>query len=166
LAKVLPPDSSDVRIIDANLAEDMSAAGAATTPVADASVAGSSVADSSNAPRGASISGTVDIDPKLRALAAAGATLFVFAKSVDSPGPPLAVMRLTVDRWPVKFLLNDAQAMLPQRKLSDFRKVKVEARIAAHGQPTAQAGDLQGATGALDAHDEPQIRIVIDQVIG
>lgn len=154
LAAVLPADSSDVKIIAANIAEALRLSGeSVAVPVASAAGA-------------AQINGTVDINPKFLAKAGAGQTLFVFAKSVDSPGPPLAVVRTTVGRWPVKFSLNDSQAMMPQRKLSDFRAVTVEARISPNGQPLAQPGDLHGVTGTLDPKSDKPVHVVIGEVIG
>ena len=154
LASVLPADSSDSKIIAANIAEALRLSGNA-----DASPAVVTTGT-------AQINGTIDIDPKLRAKAGAGQTLFVFAKSVDSPGPPLAVVRTTVGQWPIKFSLNDSQAMMPQRKLSDFHAVTVEARISANGQPLAQPGDLHGVTGTLDPKSDKPVHVVIGEVIG
>jgi cytochrome c-type biogenesis protein CcmH len=158
LAKVLPPNSPDGRIIAANVAEILRLAGGAAAAPA--------VADAGAPPGTVQISGTIDIDPKLRAKASSGLTLFVFAKSVDSPGPPLAVVRTTVGQWPVKFQLNDSQAMMPQRKLSDFHAVRVEARISANGQPLAQPGDMQGSSGTLDPKSDKPVHLVIREVIG
>jgi cytochrome c-type biogenesis protein CcmH len=160
LSKGLPADSSDAKIVEANIAEARrlsgeSAEGPPGAPSTKASSTGS-----------AQINGEVDIDPKLRARAASTATLFVFAKSIDSPGPPLAVVRSSVDHWPMKFSLNDSQAMLPQRKLSDFHRVIVEARISFSGQPLGRHGDLQGSSAALDPRNDTPIRVVIRDVIG
>jgi cytochrome c-type biogenesis protein CcmH len=93
-------------------------------------------------------------------------TLFVFAKSSASPGPPLAVLRTQVDRWPVRFELNDSQAMLAGRKLSDFSSVIVEARLSKNGQPLAQKGDLRGASAAVDPGAGAPVRVLIDAVVG
>jgi cytochrome c-type biogenesis protein CcmH len=158
LARIIPADSSDAKIIAANIAEaarlsgDNSGASAAPAKAAAGSAA--------------QIDGVIDIDPKLRAKAQAGQVLFVFAKAVNSPGPPLAVVRTTVGQWPVKFSLNDSQAMTPQRKLSDFGAVTVEARISASGQPLAQAGDLHGVTGSVDPRGSKPLRVVISEVVG
>ena len=154
LASVLPADSSDSKIIAANIAEALRLSGNAGASPAVVTTGT------------AQINGTIDIDPKLRAKAGAGQTLFVFAKSVDSPGPPLAVVRTTVGQWPIKFSLNDSQAMMPQRKLSDFHAVTVEARISANGQPLAQPGDLHGVTGTLDPKSDKPVHVVIGEVIG
>ena len=154
LQRVLPESSPDANIVAQNIAEDRQLSGQAALP------------NSAGEAKPASISGTVDIDPALKARAASGSTLFVFAQSLDSPGPPLAVMRLSVGEWPVRFTLSDAQAMLPERRLSNFQNVKIEARISSHGQPLAQRGDLQGASAELNARDDTQVHIVIDKIIG
>jgi cytochrome c-type biogenesis protein CcmH/NrfG len=154
LAAVLPAESPDASIVASNIAEARQlAAGAAAAP-----------SDIDSRSR-AHISGEVDIDPKLLAKAAVGMTLFVFAKSVDSPGPPLAVVRTHVGSWPAKFSLDDSQAMLPQRSLSKFQSVIVEARISGGGQPLAQRGDLQGASGEIDPRSGKPVRVVIRDVI-
>jgi cytochrome c-type biogenesis protein CcmH/NrfG len=155
LASILPAGSSDAKIIAANIDEAQRLSGAAAPPTAAQDAAGP-----------AQISGEVDIDPTLRSKALPSSTLFVFAKAADSPGPPLAVVRTSVAQWPVKFLLNDSQAMMPQRKLSDFQRVIVEARISQSGQPMGQRGDLQGSSGALDPKSDKPIRVVIRDVIG
>lgn len=113
----------------------------------------------------ASISGEVSIAPALRAKAAAGATLFIVAKSVDSPGPPVAVMRTSVGSWPLKFTLDDSQSMLPGRNLSSLARVTVEARISSSGQPMAASGDLQGASSVINAADRMPLTILIDRVV-
>jgi cytochrome c-type biogenesis protein CcmH/NrfG len=154
LQRVLPENSPDAKIIAQNIAEDRQLSGQVALPSDAGEV------------KPASISGTVDIDPALKARAARGSTLFVFAQSLDSPGPPLAVMRVSVGEWPVRFTLSDAQAMLPARRLSNFQNVKIEARISSRGQPLAQSGDLQGTSAKLRARDDKLVHILIDKVIG
>jgi cytochrome c-type biogenesis protein CcmH len=114
----------------------------------------------------ARIDGVVDIDPQLRAMAKPGMALFIFAKAAASPGPPLAVWRTTVDRWPLRFSLDDTRAMLPQRKLSDFDAVIVEARISASGQPLAHEGDLQGSSGTVNPRKNRTVSLLIGSVNG
>jgi cytochrome c-type biogenesis protein CcmH len=165
LAAILPAGSSDAKIIAANIDEAQRLSGSAATPAAIPPAVPAAASPPAEA-KGAQISGEVDLDPALRSKASPSSTLFVFAKAADSPGPPLAVVRASVGQWPVKFSLNDSQAMLPQRKLSDFRRVIVEARISQSGQPLSQRGDLQGRSGALDPKSDKPIRVVIHDVIG
>src|SRR5258707_1795023 len=102
---------------------------------------------------GTTVSGEVSLAAGLAAKAAAGATLFIVAKSVDSPGAPVAVFRGSVGSWPVKFTLDDSQSMLPGRNLSSAGRVTIKARISQSGQPLPAAGDLQGSSGAINPAD-------------
>jgi cytochrome c-type biogenesis protein CcmH len=125
------------------------------------------VASAPSQPSGSktAVSGEVSLAPGLRGKAATGATLFIVAKSVDSPGIPVAVFRGSVGTWPVKFTLDDSQSMLPGRNLSSAGRVTIEARISQSGQPLPAAGDLQGSTGAINPADHPLLKILIDRVI-
>jgi cytochrome c-type biogenesis protein CcmH len=107
----------------------------------------------------------VSLAAGLSAKAAAGATLFIVAKSVDSPGVPVAVFRGSVGTWPVKFTLDDSHSMLPGRNLSSAGRVIIEARISQSGQPRPAAGDLQGSTGAINPADRQPLKILIDRII-
>jgi hypothetical protein len=113
----------------------------------------------------AAVSGEVSLAAGLSAKAAAGATLFIVAKSVDSPGVPVAVFRGSVGTWPVKFTLDDSQSMLPGRNLSSAGRVTIEARVSQSGQPLPAAGDLQGSTGAINPADRQPLKILIDRII-
>jgi hypothetical protein len=134
---------------------------------ADAPAAGPAVsmAPSTSVISGTAVSGEVTLAPALRSKAAAGETLFIVAKSVDSPGAPVAVFRGSVGSWPLKFSLDDSQSMLPGRNLSSAGRVTVEARISRKGQPLPAAGDLQGSSGVINPADHQLLKILIDRVI-
>ncbi len=144
----VPPDGMEAAGVPA-------AGGPAAVGPASSVAAGSGIA----------VSGEVSLAPALRAKAAAGATLFIVAKSVDSPGPPVAVFRGSVGAWPFKFTLDDSQTMLPGRNLSSAGRVNIEARISQSGQPMPAAGDLHGSSGAINPAEHPSLKIVIDQVV-
>jgi hypothetical protein len=114
---------------------------------------------------GTTISGEVTIAAPLSGKAAAGDTLFIIAKSIRSPGAPVAVFRGAVGAWPMKFTLSDAQSMLPGRNLSSAGHVVVEARVSLKGQPLPASGDLQGTSGEIDPADKRPLKILIDHVI-
>lgn len=134
-------------------------------PEGDSSSAVAS-AQSAGAPKSSgTLHGEIALAPELAGNAAAGATLFIVAKSVDSPGPPVAVVRSTVASWPVKFDLTDANSMLPGRNLSTTHRVTVEARISPSGRAQPSPGDLQGATGVIESTSQDGLRIVIDRVL-
>jgi len=73
-------------------------------------------------------------------------SLFIYAKAVDGPPMPLAVVREKVKNLPLQVTLDDSSAMLPGVKLSDFKQIKISARISKSGDPISQPGDLIGET--------------------
>jgi cytochrome c-type biogenesis protein CcmH len=112
------------------------------------------------------IDGTVTIEQRLAARVDRNATLFIYAKAVDAPGPPLAVMRTTAGSWPVTFHLDDSMAMVPSRKLSQFDKVVIEARISHTGQATPASGDLYVTSDVLRPTAGKKLTLVINREIG
>ncbi|MFI4889379.1 MAG: hypothetical protein ACHQIL_02495 [Steroidobacterales bacterium] len=114
---------------------------------------------------GITISGEVTLDVKLNGKASPGDTLFIVAKSVASPGIPVAVFRGSVASWPLRFTLDDSQSMMPGRTLSTAGRVTIEARISRSGQPLPAAGDLQGSSGVIDPAEHKPLNIRIDHVI-
>jgi hypothetical protein len=114
---------------------------------------------------GTSLSGEVALAAPLAAKASAGETLFIIAKSISSPGPPVAVLRGTVGDWPMKFSLDDSLAMLPGRNLSSAGPVMIEARVSLRGQPLPASGDLQGSTGPVNPSEHAPLNILIDRIV-
>jgi hypothetical protein len=142
------------------------AAGDAKSPAsASAASASASAVGSPAAGSGVAVTGEVTLAAGLAAKATAGETLFIVAKSVDAPGIPVAVFRGSVGNWPLKFTLDDSQAMMPGRNLSSAGRVTIEARISQKGQPLPTAGDLQGSSGVINPADQKPLKITIDRVI-
>lgn len=166
LRAVLPPDSSDVRVVDANIAEALQLSGktAATTPATNSPAQIAALAASSAG--GTEVTGTISLDGRLATRVPPGATLFIYAKDADSPGPPLAVVRQTAGKWPVGFRLDDSLAMIPARKLSQFDRIIVEARISKSGQATPSAGDLYVTSAVLTRAQRQKLALVINHEVG
>jgi len=159
LRSALPADSPDARMVDANIAEASSLAGApAAAPAA-------AMASTASTATGVEVSGTVSLDKRFADRVQRDATLFIYAKAADSPGPPLAVMRTTVGSWPVTFRLDDSLAMMPSRRLSQFERVVIEARISRSGQATPAAGDLYVTSPVLHPSPGTRLALVIDHEI-
>ncbi|WP_313430311.1 c-type cytochrome biogenesis protein CcmI [Pseudomonas sp.] len=72
-------------------------------------------------------------------------TVFIFARASNGPPIPLAAKRVTVAQLPLEVELSDADAMLPQMKLSQFAEVQLVARVSRAGQPTRGEWVGQGA---------------------
>ena len=127
--------------------------------------AGSSISPIAANAEGTRVFGTVQIDDKLASLATPGTTLFIYATDTASPGPPLAVLRLRVEHWPITFVLDDADAMIPGRNLSSVKSIQLEARISPSGEALSTPGDLVGSLAAIDPHSQHAVNISIDHKI-
>ena len=155
LAEV-PADSQIARSVQANLAEiaQRESGKSATAPPVAASAAATGPAQ---------IRGEVVLSPALAARVAAGDTVYVFARAVQGPRLPLAIVRQPVGRWPLSFTLDDSSSMTPTAKLSGFAQVVVGARVSRSGDATPQSGDLIGQSEPV-AHTAQGLRVVIDKV--
>jgi cytochrome c-type biogenesis protein CcmH len=127
---------------------------------------GAAMAPAARALRNAEISGTVDIISKLAHQAGSGATLFIYAKQHNAPGPPLAVLRLRAEHWPVSFTLHDGNAMVPGHNLANADSVQIEARISKSGDALPHAGDLVGSVISVNPRDGHPVKISIDRETG
>ncbi len=155
LARILPAESPDARIIAANLEEARARVAAGAMPSKPATQ-----------PPAIALRGSVSLDPRLRKQVGTGAVLFVFARAADERGPPLAVLRTAAGTWPIAFVLDDTDAMMPERKLSGFRRVILEARISRSGNALAQPGDLRAVSGVLDPATAPDQQLTIAEEVG
>ncbi len=166
LASVLPPDSPDRAEIQSILGEIRTRAGAAGKPVSGAPA--TQVAGTGGKPDGKSdgksITGLVSLAFGVSGHVTGGETLFIFARSEGGPRIPLAVIRASSRELPLKFTLDDSQAMSPTVKLSGAQAVRIEARISKSGNAMPQPGDLVGSSAVVrpGARDVP---VVVDRVL-
>jgi len=92
--------------------------------------------------------------------------LFIFAKAVNGPRFPIAVIKTTVAEFSGEVILTDANAMRPEFALSKFDKVKVSARISFSGAAVASMGDIQGESEIFSApFPTSTITVVVDQTV-
>jgi cytochrome c-type biogenesis protein CcmH len=150
---LVPPESEFAARLDSSLAEARSAAAAATGPATAQAAATES----------ARISGRVSLAPALAGRVAPTDTVFIYARAVDGPRMPLAILKRTVADLPLAFTLDDGMAMSPEMKLSKFSRVVVSARVSRSGNATPQAGDLRGES-APTAVRANNLQLVIDGV--
>lgn len=84
------------------------------------------------------------------------AVLFVIVRPAgEIAGPPLGVARVARPDFPLTVAIDDRNAMLPQRKLSEQPALRFQARLSLSGQPGAQPGDWESepAEVALEGAD-------------
>ena len=106
---------------------------------------------------------TVDLAEELKARANPNDTVFIYAKAVTGPPMPLAAVRKQVKDLPVKLILDDTMAMMPQLKLSGYKQVTVGARVSVNGTPTKSAGDLYSEQSPISLGDS--VSLTIDKIL-
>jgi cytochrome c-type biogenesis protein CcmH len=146
MAPLVPADSDMARSVSANIAETQSLMGLATTMPKPAAPAAPPLQPVAAAGAAAQVSGSVDIDPALRAQAADTDTVFIFARAAQGARFPLAVLRKQVKDLPLEFVLDDSMSMTPDAKLSSVPMVVVGARVSKTGNASPSAGDFEGWT--------------------
>ncbi|MCR8932370.1 MULTISPECIES: c-type cytochrome biogenesis protein CcmI [unclassified Pseudomonas] len=121
---------------------------------------GGTVVQAPAATKGALLKVSVDLASELKSKVQPGDSVFIFARATSGPPAPLAAKRLTVADLPVTVELGDADAMMPQLKLSNFPEVQLVARISRAGQPTA--GEWIGRSGPLASSTTAPQKLTID----
>ena len=109
-----------------------------------------------------SLSGTVDIAPRLRERAPkTNAMLFVVAE--NEGGVPVAVRRIVNPEFPAAFAMGPEDLLVPKVRRREPLKVHVEMNT--HGDVgRPQPGDLQGDAPALTVSGATGVAVVLDKV--
>jgi cytochrome c-type biogenesis protein CcmH len=159
LAAQMPEGSEEATQVQSIIAEVRDKAAAAGKPIP----ASTKVAKASP-PAGKSVTGSVSVAPQIASKIAGDETLFIFARAENGPRVPLAVVRASPKALPMKFALDDSQAMAPGMNISSVQALRIEARISKTGKATPEPGDLEGASAVVQpgARD---VNVVIDKVV-
>ena len=135
-----------------------SAPGATETPAKAAAVPKAAVTSA------AAVAGTVKLAPSLEGRVSPTDTVYIFARAVDGPRMPLAILKKQVKDLPVAFTLDDSMAMAPNLALSNFPSVVVGARVSKSGNAAPQSGDLEGISSAVKI-GATGLAVVIDRTL-
>jgi cytochrome c-type biogenesis protein CcmH len=152
LEAVLPAESPDKQQIHDLIVSSESALTNAA-PAASTKSAASS---------GVSVAIQVNLATELQSDTKPEDTVFVYAQALSGPKMPLAIVRKQVKDLPLSVSLSDAESMLPNMKLSNFKQVRLLARISKSGNPMPQTGDLIGVIEQANLADHKKNKIVIN----
>ncbi len=138
---------------------------AENTPAVQTTPSASSTQQTSTAGLANGIEVKVSISPTLMAQADPNQTIFIYAQALSGPPMPIAVARKKVSELPVVVTLDDSMAMMPTRKLSSFKQVRIAARISKSGSAMPGAGDLQGKVEPVETATTQSVSVVIDHIL-
>lgn len=106
----------------------------------------------------------VELDAKLGAQLPDTAVLYVFARTSDGAGLPVAVKRLAASGLPIEITLSDADGLMPTQKLSAQREVRLLARISMSGDAAGASGDLEAEPEQVTVGSEATTVLHIDRI--
>lgn len=92
-------------------------------------------------------------------------TLFIYARAMNGPKMPLALVKMTAGDLPTTTTLDDSDSMIPSMTLSSMEQVEVIARISKSGQAVMQSGDLLGSAKSVKTDQSETIDIVINELV-
>lgn len=146
LKALRPPQSEGAKLLEQSIAE-------AKTRMTSQNKAA--------APAAGSLEIAVSLSAALKAQIKEDDKVFVYARAAEGPPMPLAVATLSAGQLPQSVRLSDANAMMPNLKLSGFERIVVGARLSRSGSATPSAGDLEGSSATL-VRSEIRAPIVIE----
>jgi cytochrome c-type biogenesis protein CcmH len=120
---------------------------AEAAPVADTATA--PAAKKSPTKAGATLQVAVSLSPAVAKQAAPDDVVYVFARAVNGPRMPLAIVRAQVKDLPTTIVLEESQGMGQGMTLSSAPEVIVVARVSKSGMANAQNGDLEGTSAPV-----------------
>ena len=161
----LEPGGEMSRRLQAGIDEARGRAGLpAQGPASAATAAPTASPATAVAQAGASVQARISLAPALAAQTAPEDTVFIFARALQGPKAPLAILRRQVKDLPLEVTLDDSTAMSPALRLSSQTQVVVGARVSKSGNAMPQPGDLQGLSPTV-AVGARGVQLVIAEVL-
>ena len=119
-----------------------------------------SVVSSGNS--GQRIAGSVSLSAAAQEIVLPTDTVFVFARAVDGPQVPIAVVQRSAADLPLEFSLTDSQAMSPEARLSNFDSVVVTAKVSRTGEAPSELQALQARSETITVADKRHLKLIIE----
>ncbi|MEJ2129967.1 MAG: tetratricopeptide repeat protein [Woeseiaceae bacterium] len=113
---------------------------------------------------GAVVRANVSLSDAAAAAISTDTVVFVIARDVNVPVPPIAVTRRRVSELPSAVELGDRESMVAGRNLSGFAEFELVARVSLSGQPGQQPGDWFGSVVVKPAENNI-VELLIDQEV-
>ncbi len=90
-------------------------------------------------------------------------TVFIYARAVQGPKMPLAIVRKQVRDLPITIQLDESMAMMPTMTLASVDQVEVIARVSKRGSAMPQSGDYVGKKILKSLKNKQTVAITIDK---
>lgn len=107
----------------------------------------------------------VSIDGVLAAQVRPGDVLYVFARSLDGGGPPLAAKRIVLGTLPQVVSLGDGDSPMPAARLSSQPQVQLIARLSHSGDVQPASGDIEADPVQVATTGKPSVSLVLNRTL-
>ncbi|MBC7655895.1 MAG: cytochrome C biogenesis protein [Frankiaceae bacterium] len=107
----------------------------------------------------------VSIDGVLAGQVRPGDVLFVYARTLEGVGPPLAAKRIVLGRLPQVINLGDADSPMPTAKLSSQPEVVVMARLSRSGDANSASGDIEADPVTVSTKPGSSASVVLNRTV-
>lgn len=111
------------------------------------------------------VSVEISIDGVLSAQAREGDIIFVYARTLEGGGPPLAAKRVVLEKLPLVVGLSDADSPMPAAKLSSQAQVLVMARLSRSGNAAPASGDIEADPAVVDTKAGSSASLVLNRTV-
>ena len=112
---------------------------------------------------GESVRVSVSVEPAILEQVDPQDSVFIFARALQGPAVPLAVVKRQVKDLPLVIELDDNSAMVPNMTISAFDKISIVARISRSGTAQAASGDFFGETGVIEPKITSEVAVTISE---
>jgi hypothetical protein len=110
----------------------------------------------------AQIFGNVSLSSAAKEIVRPSDIIFIFARAVDGPPMPVAVLQRPATDLPIDFLLNDSQSMTAGMELSKFEQVIVTARVTRKGDAMTALQGLEATSETIRVADNRHLDLIIE----
>ncbi len=162
LLQLVPADQEDVKsalLVYLNDAKQKAGIEISSAPQAGQPIESQQEVDST-----ASITVNVSLAEELKGKVLKSDTLFVYARAINGPKMPLALVKMTAGDVPTTVTLDDSVSMMPAMTLSSMDQVEVIARISKSGQAIMQSGDIFGSIHPVTTHQSETVDVLISEI--
>ena len=112
---------------------------------------------------GKKVTGTISLDPGLKAQLPENKILFLFARSQGvKRGPPLAVKRIFATQLPLDFTIGQSDTMMPGAEFDG--PITLTVRLDQDGDARAAPGDIEGSLNTEAGAEN--VKLVLNHIIG
>lgn len=126
------------------------------------------LAEAEGAPAADAIAGAkyeveVTLAPALEKQIPPEATVFIFARGMQGPPMPVAVIRRPARDFPIRVTLSDSDSLSQDRLLSQQATLIVQARISRSGNATPSPGDWEAIAVPVEKGNQSLVRLRVSE---